>query len=597
MFAQALAAAALIGQTTPGPRYQTAAPFPGISWIQIDDRLATSGIANSLSRLNRVQARILWVDATANIGAVNTPEKIRDMVDKIADAGFNTIVYDVKPIVGYTLYPSRLTEQLTSWRGNSYPKGYDPLRLMQAEARRRGLSFYAALNAFSEGHRFSKRDANLPDTQFGKPGWGYDHPELQTWQYNPTPVLRRSWISEDSWPLSREFGGRAISVHTKTPPAGAALYAVLDQNGRTLRHSNAPVEPAAGGSVLAAGSESAAFLRDAAPVGREVRFDSEVSFAPIAENQTQIPLMMNPALPENQQRAASFIEEVLQNYAVDGVIYDDRLRWGGLNADFSPRGRELFEKRIGRKIKWPDDVFKYTYTHRLNVGADDRGFTAIQPGPWFDAWLAWRVETMADFMRMIRRTVNRSRPGAHLGVYAGSWYGDYASYGNNYGSDQLQAGFSFLNPAYRRAGFASKLDFLITGCYYPVPTIMEAERRGLPPGRTVEAGAAITNRVARDQTWSYAGIMLSDYWGKPVDLEHALQAAAATTQGVMVFDYSHRIEQFWPVFARAFRQPARAPHQMPGLLDKVRARRAEWDRKGYREAPFPLLEGAPGAGF
>jgi hypothetical protein len=91
--------------------------------------------------------------------------------------------------------------------------------------------------------------------------------------------------------------------------------------------------------------------------------------------------------------------------------------------------------------------------------------------------------------------------------------------------------------------------------------------------------------------------MLADYFREPKMLEQALQAAAATTQGVMVFDLSHQMDRFWPVFDRAFRKPARAPHTVPGLIEAVRKRRAAFDLAGYKEAPFPLLEGAPGAGF
>jgi hypothetical protein len=65
----------------------------------------------------------------------------------------------------------------------------------------------------------------------------------------------------------------------------------------------------------------------------------------------------------------------------------------------------------------------------------------------------------------------------------------------------------------------------------------------------------------------------------------------------MVFDLSHNIERFWPVFKRAFTDPKPAPHTRPDVLALGRARRTDWDQKGYRDAPFPLFEGMPGAGF
>src|SRR5690606_2754448 len=126
--------------------------------------------------------------------------------------------------------------------------------------------------------------------------------------------------------------------------------------------------------------------------------------------------------------------------------------------------------------------------------------------------------------------------------------GDYPRYGSNYASPDINAGFPFLTHTYRQTGFANELDLLITGCYYPYGTVTEAIERGAPPGRTVEAGGIISNRVARSMSWTYAGIMIADYYDQPQRIESALQAAAATTQGVMVFDLSHNIDNFWPVF-------------------------------------------------
>lgn len=595
----ALSALLLAQSQLPIGRYQDAAEFPSLSWAKVDSRLANVGIAQSTAKRLKLQARVLWVDGTANMGAVDTPEKVEQLVKTAAEAGFNTLVFDVKPIVGYTLYPSKFSEQLTSWRTARFRPGYDPLRLMVASAKRHGLSLIAALNAFSEGHSYSKRDFGKPDNQFFKPGWGYDHPELQTWQYLPRPVLKQSAISDETFPVNSAPDApatdRAISVCLNTVGAGD-YFVALGADGQVVSTSTKPVSVPKNGSVFVGKGEGAEFLKQAARYG-SLTMDSAADFKIISENQTQIPLMMNPHNRAVRDRALSFIREIVGNYQVDGVIYDDRLRFGGLNADFSPEARQLFEKKIKKQIKWPDDVYKLTYNTRLNIGPDGAAVRGIKPGPYFDAWLAWRVQEMASWVKEVRTTVDRTRKGTLFGVYQGSWYGDYSSYGSNYGSDELNAGFNFLTPAYRQSGFAKYVDYLITGCYYPTPTIYEALQKGSATGRTVEAGGAITNRVARDQTWSYAGIMISDYWTKKKDFERALQAAAATTQGVMVFDYSHRIEEFLPIFKRAFKTKAQAPHQVKGLLDKVREQRAAFDKAGYKDAPFPHLEGAPGAGF
>ncbi len=80
-------------------------------------------------------------------------------------------------------------------------------------------------------------------------------------------------------------------------------------------------------------------------------------------------------------------------------------------------------------------------------------------------------------------------------------------------------------------------------------------------------------------------------------MQQALQAAAASTQGVMVFDLSHNIDQFWPVFQSAFATPAAAPQAVPGLLDDVRRQRAAQKASGVPLPPVILYGGTPGTGL
>jgi len=46
----------------------------------------------------------------------------------------------------------------------------------------------------------------------------------------------------------------------------------------------------------------------------------------------------------------------------------------------------------------------------------------------------------------------------------------------------------------------------------------------------------------------------------------------------------------------AFHQPVLAPHQVPGLLDEVRARRASVDKLGKRDPTIIINSGASGTG-
>jgi hypothetical protein len=234
-------------------------------------------------------------------------------------------------------------------------------------------------------------------------------------------------------------------------------------------------------------------------------------------------------------------------------------------------------------------VLKFT----VNPPSLNRG---VQPGPYYEQWMAFRAETIRDYILKVRTAINQERPGTQLGVYAGSWYGEYSSLGNNWASPKSDAGFWFLSPTYQRSGMAPNLDFLITGCYYQTPTVYDAMTRGVGIGGTVETAGALTNRMVRDETWCYAGIALSDFKDDPDGLVAALQAACGSTQGVMVFDLSHDIEPMWPVFAKAFSEPRVPPHADRESLAWVRRQRAMFDVLGRKDPPVIIAAGSSGTG-
>lgn len=573
---------ALVVQIPPS-RFQPAWPLPGLPSVVIDANQAKVGVAQETVSQRGLQGRVLWIDGTANLERCSSDEKIAALMAQVKAVGFNTVVYDVKPIVGRTLYPSKLAEKMTAWKGQTMPIEYDPLAAMVREAHVQGLSLLVSMNAFAEGHSYAKRDEALPNSLFGKPGWGYEHPELQSWVMKKVPRVTFRDGSEVTFanPVNEWNGSIGLFSSSQRLPNGST-YIALDPTGLVL--SVGSEKPVAGALFLAFARQLGDNL---ASIGDVLTLTSSSEFVPAAEAQDQIPLMMNPHHPEVQARTFEFVDEVFANYDIDGLLFDDRLRYAGLEADFSPYTRGQFEKLVGKTLTWPDDVYRPTLNFRLAAG--------IEPGPCFDAWLTWRAQTLTDWVNKVRTHVPK---GKTFGIYAGSWYGGYAEYGNNYGSDQLQAGFPFLTRYYQKTGFASSLDLLITGCYYPTPTIVDAMKVSGPIGRTVEAAGVVSNRVARDQCWTYAGIMLSDYDGDPARLGAALQSACATTQGVMVFDLSHDIDQYWDVFSRAFSTDTKkAPHQVPGLIQSVRNTRLVWEKNGWKEPPFPFFTGSPGAGF
>ncbi|MBX3096912.1 MAG: hypothetical protein KF812_08620 [Fimbriimonadaceae bacterium] len=572
-----------IGQTA--PRFQFAAPLP-ITPVRIDARLAKVGIAQEMAARHKWQARLLWVDATANLGRVNSAEKIAALVDRAKAIGFNTIVFDVKPIVGRTMYPSQYADRLLAWRTDTMPADFDPLAVFVKETDRAGLDLFVSLNAFSEGHLYAKQQqgANPP---FGAPGWGYEHPELQSVELAGRPVVRHGdqLLTMNPTANPAEFD-TDLALYTQKPsgemPGPAVMVDI--QNRVTVA---ATYNPPAGRMIVGKGAGAEYLL--SLPVGTRMSVTAEHEFRRSSEGQTQIPLMMNPHSRAVKDRALGFIDEITRNYAVDAVLYDDRLRFGGIEADFSPEARAAFEKHVGRQLRWPEDVYSITYTNDLKRG--------LRPGRFYDTWMAWRASVMAEFVGEVRRLVARNRPTTQFGVYAGSFFGDYPRVGVNYASPELVAGYPFLTRAYRDQGFANQIDMLITGCYYRMGTIEEAMRRGESTGVTVEAGGIMSNRLANDHTWTYAGLMLATFEAEPERLELALQGAAATTQGIMVFDLSHNFDKFAPILERAFRTPTIPPHRDQENVRRLRETRRIQYANGYRPPPVPFFEGAAGTGW
>lgn len=581
-----LLAAGLLGPQVQGKlpqgRFELLAPLrlPAIHADALNDGI---GLAQQTARAHWLQGRVLWIDGTANLDRCSSDERITALVSKVKAVGFNTIVYDVKPISGQVLYPSTIAPKITEWKGQKLPADFDPLAAMAREAKRNGLGLLISLNSFSEGHSLFKV------------GPGYEHPEWQTVVYEAIPILSAPSLEE---PGQLEW----VQIHPKVderPPAGQIgvftslakatgfeARVVVDRQGVVVESEKVPP----GGSVVAGDEKAADFIEERDAPGTKLTFDTFPLFTPIGRRpDLQYPLITNPNRPEVRERNLAIVKEILQKYPVDGIMYDDRLRYAGLYADFSPMSTDLFEKRLGRKIGWPDDVYKVTISPTLTKG--------IRPGPYFEAWLTWRAEVMRDWVDEVAKTVKKTKPGALFGVYAGSWYGDYQQYGSNYAAPGFQAGFWSLTRAYRQTGFANRLDLLITGCYYNQATIFDALGAGQPIGSTVEAAGQLSNRAARDAAWTYAGISLDRFKGDPDGLGRVLQAACASTQGVMVFDLSHDIEPMWPVFQRAFARPSKAPHAMKGLLDQVRAKRKRLDAMGVPDPPVPISAGSAGVGF
>lgn len=108
---------------------------------------------------------VLWIDAEANFSRLRNQANIRRYLDMADDAGFNTIVVDVKPVQGDVLYDSDFLPPCTSLGGTTIEnRGFDYLQFFIDEAKARGMKVTVSTTIMTMG---------LPRTQTGP---GYEDP-------------------------------------------------------------------------------------------------------------------------------------------------------------------------------------------------------------------------------------------------------------------------------------------------------------------------------------------------------------------------------------------------------------------------------------
>jgi uncharacterized lipoprotein YddW (UPF0748 family) len=575
----------------PSSRFIPANPLPGAPAITVDKQLVYQGPTKTACAKANAQGRVLWIDATANIERYNSEEKIISLVEKIADSGFNTIVFDVKPISSEMVYPSAFAPKLTEWKGKILGE-FDPAGLMVREARINGLSIFFSMNAFCDGHRLVNR------------GPGFARPEEQCVVYESKPIVV---IGENKYETAATLDTTKIMVsadYQKAPeptkpdpndsnaiPPQPIPFASIGFNKFGFPLPAGASIPR-GGFVLTAVGANADTLNNAVTAGGKVSWESQDSFVNMAAAQDkQYPLITSPTHPAVRTRLFNLVREAMVSYSPDGIIFDDRLRYSGLNGDFSPSARDAFESYVKQPVNWPEDIYKITYNYN---GGLQKG---LKPGKFYEAWLGWRALTLRQFVVDARKLVQSIKPSAQLGVYAGSWYGEYQVYGNNWASTGFNSSFWFQTPSYAETGMAKELDFLITGCYYPTPTIHDSFMEGRAIGANVEASGNLSYRAADDDTFVYAGLSLADFKENPAGLAASLQSAVHTTNGVMVFDLSHDIEPMWSVFKTTFGAKVRPPHAIPGLLAGARIVNDGMRKRKQKPSNVTIAGGLPGVGF
>ncbi len=516
----------------------------------------------ALTRQVNLEGRVLWMDATANLRRLSTREGMAAVFEKCRRANINTVVVDVRPLSGHVLWPSAVAPRLTEWRGFTYPAGYDLLLAAMIEGRRTGIRVFANLNCFSKGHKLLRS------------GPLYEKPEAQAVVYDvrrtvtaPDGSSRRLVVGENRVPGKDELASRDETA----PDAyrlGADAAAVVVEGGSVTAIADGslaeggPIQAPRGGHVLIGRGESAAWLRDHLRVGDSPSYVAEPVLQGILESPSEaVGAFVNPADPAEQEYLRRLVEELAESYALDGIVLD-RMRNASLRTDFSPLSRRLFEEWRNKPVaRFPEDIYEY----------DPVPGNRVRRGEAFLDWIEWRSRTITNFLDLVGRAARARRPSIQLAAYVGSWYSSYYGVGVNWAAPGFFAGYDWMRPSFAATGYADKLDWITTGCYYPVVLREDARDAGADEELTVEAAAELSVKAVQDATFVYAGLQLLDYRDRPDEFRRALRAAVRGSQGVMLFDLVYLEEyNWWNLLGEEFAQPRRAPHEVPGLRDAIR---------------------------
>jgi uncharacterized lipoprotein YddW (UPF0748 family) len=247
-----------------------------------------------------------------------------------------------------------------------------------------------------------------------------------------------------------------------------------------------------------------------------------------AEDSSEYAVWVNPILPEVEDYELSILQEVVENYDVDGVVLD-RCRYPNVYGDFSDFSRNRFEDFLGEKLKnWPEDILSFSTEGELARGT------------YFNKWAEWRAGNITEYVKKAKEIVKKRNPNLLFSIYVGSWHPLYYHEGVNWGSNTFQPDYDWTSETYHVTGYGDELDFIMTGCYYQDVTKDEAIANQKPADwYSVEGGIEVSLKALNGKTPVVASLYLKDYENNPAQFLKAIEMCKERSAGVMLFDTSH----------------------------------------------------------
>lgn len=235
---------------------------------------------------------------------------------------------------------------------------------------------------------------------------------------------------------------------------------------------------------------------------------------------------VNPGNPDVCNHELSLVKDVLENYAVDGIVMD-RGRYDNQYSDFSDLSKQQFSEFLsskGKKLEqWPEDAF-----------AIQEDGTMVK-GKYYLDWLCYRSLVIKNFTAQLNQVVGsyeqKQNRTIELATYVGAWYESLYQNGVNWAAESFTYNECLGFPeeelyaketGYSDVSYIQYLDFIMTGCYYTTTELMDKY-------------TTLSNILVNDEIPVYASIDLTNLTDAK-DQRTILQNAYTNTDGTMIFD-------------------------------------------------------------
>jgi uncharacterized lipoprotein YddW (UPF0748 family) len=264
--------------------------------------------------------------------------------------------------------------------------------------------------------------------------------------------------------------------------------------------------------------------------------DGEPTLTPVTEWGYGTAAFANPLLREVQDYEIAIVNEFIQNYNVDGLIFD-KGRFSGIEADFSDHSKNEFEKFLGggRKVNWwPEEVYELKLVNEESE---------IVPGPLFQEWLEFRSKSIQSFFKRLVNSIRSVDTAIPVANFVGAWYPTYYEYGVNWASETNVPEEDWASSDYPKTALAEIFDYLVVGCFFPRITMEDAENVDAKWWMSVEGSSIIAREVVGGASPVHASLMVEQFKDNADTFKKALSTALNLNDGLYVYDFS-QIEKY-----------------------------------------------------